>query len=168
MTLYPKGMTWKQAHARASVRRAKRAAKRGQIGKTLLTKTALKKKLWDLVSLYVRLRDKALYGDRCRVGRACRGRGLIECAFHLVPSNDGAATRYDPANIVGACNRCNRGEQLNRFKYEGVLERVFGKAYMDDLRARARAIRKYSTADLIQLAEQFKSKIEKRDWGAQT
>lgn len=142
-------------------RKAKRKAKARQLWGVAkaMTKTAIKKKLWTLVSLYVRMRDNYLYG-KCRI---C-GIRPIQCAYHLIPSNDGAATRYDPEAIVGGCDPCNYGERMHRFKYRLKHIEIFGAELIARLEAKATQIVKYSAADLLALCAYFKAKIESQDW----
>jgi len=126
------------------------------------TKTAIKKKLWNLVSLYVRLRDKFLYGDKCRIGEACGGAGRIEVAYHIIPSNDGAAIRYDFDAIVGACSPCNYGEKNHRWKYRRIHIKIFGKEFVEALETKADEVAQYSTADLLEMIAKVKHLIETR------
>ena len=152
---------WHLKLKKSAARKSKRMAKRRLLGiKGSISKTVVKKALWDMVSLYVRLRDKALYGPMCRI---C-GRRPIQCAYHLVPSNDGADTRYDPANIVGACSSCNFAEYHHRYSFQFKHEKLFGLELMDALREKSKAVVQYSRTDLLLLKAEFKRKIENREW----
>lgn len=122
--------------------------------------------LWEVFSLFVRTRDKRHFGGRCRIGEACHGLGTVEVAYHIVPQQRGDATRYDEDNVVGACRRCNRGEQLNRSKYREVHVRVFGRELVGQLEDKARRVVKLSTAELAELADKYRKKLEEGDYGA--
>lgn len=158
----PKTLTIREYVEKVRARKKRRTVKRRQLLgiRSALTKTQIKAALWDAVSLFVKMRDKWVHGDLCRI---C-GQRPIQCAYHLVPSNDGAATRYDPENIVGACNGCNNAERWHRFKYEIIHEDLFGKDRMDTLRLKAGQTMKYSRADLLNLRDEFRYRLEHRKW----
>ena len=125
-------------------------------GKTrALTTSQMKKKLWTLVSMYVRIRDKRANNGLCAI---CKARP-IECAYHICPSNDGSATRWDLDNIVGACNGCNCGENYHRFKYAEKHRQLFGAKY-DALVEKSKQIVQYKLADYEALYQDIKAKLE--------
>jgi 5-methylcytosine-specific restriction endonuclease McrA len=153
----------KKQQVATKARRTRRNAKARLLGgvSRLLTKSVIKARLWALVSEYARLRDREWF-ITCRI---CRRRP-IQCAYHLIPSNDGAATRYDLDNIVGACNPCNNGERLHRFKYRLKHIDIFGKEWIEHLEAKASKAHQYSRADLLEMIGTFKKRIETRSWMA--
>lgn len=148
--------------AKRKARRAKRKAKGlilwGKDGQQTIT--SIKLRLWNLVSEFVKLRDRHFFG-KCVVGVACSGRGAIEVAYHIMPSSYGSATRYDLDNIVGACTRCNNGERMNRMLYqERHHPRIFGAERIAALKARARETRKYMRSDLLDMILKVRRLLE--------
>jgi 5-methylcytosine-specific restriction endonuclease McrA len=112
----------------------------------------LRKQVWAALSAWVRYRDNAIYGH-CVI---CRSRP-IECAYHLIPSNQGAATRWDPDNIKGACSTCNFNENHNRAKYAFIHIRLFGIEEMTRLDALSRETRQYKRSDFEAMLHRFQA-----------
>ena len=150
---------WLARQAAAKIRKEKRKAKAKELWPIPQSMSLVKKRLWNLISLYVRLRDSVLFGGLCLI---CHIRP-IQCAYHIVPSNDGAGTRWDwDNNIVGACHACNYGEMRHRFKYRLKHIQIFGAERMAALEIKASKTVKYSKADLLDLTAEIKLKIERR------
>ena len=57
--------------------------------------------------------------------------------------------------------RANRGEQMNRDLYDEHHKTIFGEARIARLKAVARTIRKYTTAELLELRAALKAELEK-------
>jgi 5-methylcytosine-specific restriction endonuclease McrA len=117
----------------------------------------LRDRLWEIFSQYIKLRDKLLNNGLCRI---C-GKKPIQCAYHIIPVSHGHdAIRYDPENVVGACNGCNNGERLHRLKYREKHIAIFGAELYEKIQAKARLTIQLREPDFRRLIEEFKSKIE--------
>jgi hypothetical protein len=102
----------------------------------------------------VKLRAKLQHGNVCQV---C-GRRPVTVAYHIVPRGD-YATRWLLDNGVGACAPCNRGEQLNRSRYQRKHVQLFGAALVERLEQLAATTTHFSVADLRAVAEDLQSFI---------
>lgn len=90
----------------------------------------LKKKLWAILSDYVRARD-AYTCITC----GTRGEGSgIHCG-HFIPSSIcGLALRYDERNLAAQCFRCNIHLGGWGERFAEALERKHGKEFVEELR----------------------------------
>lgn len=114
----------------------------------------LKKELWVEVSAFVRERDRAKYAGRCL---ACQT-NPIQVACHIIPSHEGAATRYDETNLYAGCIPCNGAEKWNRASWVFKHKQMFGAEKIDQLYAKSRQIVQFKRADIIEMTEQFRAK----------
>lgn len=115
------------------------------------TLSKLKKLLWEQISLYVR----ALYPN-CRHCQA-----PTQCAAHIVPSNDGAATRFFLPNIYGACFGCNEAERRRRGQWVYIHKEMFGDDFVDALYAMSKhvfQVKKYWVLEQIERIKQLRGK----------
>lgn len=163
---YRAGRSISECIERARQRRVKRQAKRRELSgvRGAMTKTAIKTALRTMFSAFIRLRDIALHGNNCQIGQACRGQGVIECAYHLVPVADGSATAYDPDNAVGSCDRCNAAEKRYRPAYRLLHIQLFGKGLIERLEAKAAAGNHYTSGELLALRDRFRDRIKRGEW----
>ena len=102
-----------------------RVAKKGKRKKSP-SMSKLKKLLWAEISQIVR--------SWSAVCLAC-GIRATECAAHIVPSNEGAATRYFLPNLYPCCLICNGLEKWNRASWVYHHREMFGTDYVDALYA---------------------------------
>lgn len=119
------GDTPQQSIDRAAARKRRRRDNAKFIAETqgvsvLLNFKGAMAKLDNLVSLYVRRRDRAVHAGYCLVCMAKQRLGLLDrvpepitLAYHIVPRGD-QVTRWDLRNVIGACKRCNDGERWSR------------------------------------------------------
>lgn len=157
-------MNYKESKAKSQARAARRednrrfqaevAGKKVKKSKRPKSKSMskLKKELWAEVAAYVKERDRKVRGDVCRI---C-GKRPIECAYHIIPSHEGAATRYDEENIAGACNACNASEKWNRASYVFLHKKIFGAEMVDRLYEKSRQIVQFKRCDIIEMTERFR------------
>ena len=131
---------FKALRAKAAERKGKRAMKAAVLwGKGTIkpakakrkkspSLSKLKKALWNEISLYIR----GLYPN-CRHCQA-----PTQCVAHIVPSNDGAATRYFLPNLYAACFGCNCAERNYRGRWVYIHKDMFGSDFVDALYEMAR------------------------------
>jgi len=83
----------------------------------------LKKILWDATATIVKSWSRTCW--------ACGG--PTQCAAHIVPSNDGAATRFFLPNLYPCCLTCNTNERYFRGSWVYKHKKIFGADYVDAL-----------------------------------
>lgn len=115
---------------------------------------ALVKKLDGIFSFYIRLREKYRTGW-CFV---C-GKRPIEICYHFIPRGR-YATRWLPEAACGGCKPCNCGEQFHRLMYRDKHIALLGREAYEALEAKARELPKFSRADLQEMCDGFRRKIE--------
>lgn len=90
------------------------------------TLSKFKKFLWNEISLLVRSWSPVCLA--CKVNPT-------EVAAHIVPSNEGAITRYFLPNLYPCCFTCNGLEKWNRATWVFFHRELFGEDYVDALYA---------------------------------
>lgn len=128
-----------KSQARA-VRRAERVAENAALaGERVLTPkkrkkspslSKLKKILWTETSLVVRSWSPICLVPGCR--------NETEVAAHIVPSHEGAATRYFLPNLYPACSPHNNAERMRRGQWVKIHEEMFGAEFVTALYELAR------------------------------
>lgn len=107
----------------------------------------LKKILWREISALVRS-----WSEVCL---ACKSRPT-EVAAHIVPSHEGAATRFFLPNLYPCCSICNGLEKWNRGSWVKVHESMFGTDYVDALYAYSETIFDLDKAWVIEQTERMR------------
>lgn len=110
------------------------------------TLSKLKKILWREISALVRS-----WSEICL---ACKNRPA-EVAAHIVPSHEGAATRFFLPNLYPACSICNGLEKWNRGSWVKVHESMFGVDFVDALYAYSETIFDLDKAWVIEQTERM-------------
>lgn len=141
----------------AKERRLKRRAKARSLWGAV-SQTRVRAQLWEVFALFIKLRDKRINRGLCRI---C-GKRPIEVAYHLVPQQRGDATRYREDNVVGACCGCNYGEVRNRSLYREKHIDLFTRDHIERLEKIAREAVQLSTAQLVELRDHYKARLEGR------
>lgn len=95
----------------------------------------LKKELWTEISKIVRSWNRGLclpclYFDRVMTP--------AECAAHIVPANDSAATKFFLPNLYPCCIAHNMAEKNRRGQWVKKHEEIFGAEYVDALYSMSR------------------------------
>ena len=108
--------------------------------------------------------DRKVNGPLCRLGALCPAYARIgihhgQCGYHLVPQQTGDGAMFIAENVVWACNAANFGEKNNRTLYRMKHITVFGHDRIERIEAAAQAGAKYSTAELLMMREQIKTKL---------
>lgn len=149
--------------AKSKVRKAKRednarfiesvSAAKGRIkrrmarAKKTATLSKLKKELWRETSLLVR--------SWSAICLACRVNPTQD-ACHIVPSNDGAITRYFLPNLYPGCKPCNTGESYKRGRWVYKHKDMFGDEFVDALYLMSRETFQLKKHWVIQEIERMK------------
>ena len=144
--------------AKAKERKAKRKAKAAilWVGEQT-SRTDIKVKIVRALGLL----DRKLHGGACRIhGAPCVG----TLAYHILPQMLGDAFRFIRLNVVWACAKANRGEQMNRSLYAEKHLAIFGAARIQAIRDEAARIKAspefpYSRAALLGIFENVRIKL---------
>lgn len=145
--------------ARKKLRKDKRKANARFIARISGRKRAiplktLKNRLWTILSLWVRFRDKRLSEGKCV---RC-GANPIECCYHILPAGDFPGTRYDDENLAGCCNSCNFQESYHRLRESFYWRQRLGPKY-DELAAKGRKIKKWSRDEVMEAIHYYEAKL---------
>lgn len=120
----------------------------------------LKKKLWEIVSEYIRLRDSK---DEMFVCISCGKyqstlNGNLQ-AGHYYKSETFPSLRYEEKNLNGQCKSCNIFKEGNRQGYEIGLLKKYGQATLDDLKIRCHNKAKLGRFELEILIKIYTDKL---------
>ena len=119
---------------------------------------ALKKRLWKVFSMFIRLRDN---GTCISCGQKRSWKEMD--AGHYVPRTAGLALYFDEQNVNCQCTYCNRWMHGNLSKYALALQKKYGKEILEQLDNKRREIRRISSQEYTELTETYIQKI--RDFG---
>ena len=124
-----------------------------------LTLAKVKKKLWTLVSRYVRLSnaDKSGY-CRCYTCGAVKHWKEIQ-GGHCFGKKAHPGTYFDLDNIRPQCSKCNCVLDGMGAEFILRLEEEIGRERVDALRLKAKTGFGYKRADLLLMIEEYKEKL---------
>ncbi len=121
-----------------------------------IKRSVLKKRIWKVISLYIRLK----YAD---------DNGYVSCvtcgitkhykqmqAGHFVPQAQGDACRYIEENIHPQDYRCNINLGGNGIEYNAFMLDTYGQEKIDELRKLSRTTAKLSLDDLLEIEREYK------------
>jgi len=126
----------------------------------------LKKKLWKIVSEYIRLRD-ALETTGTREYLRCCTCGKVYPAFgkgcaqagHFVPGRSNAVL-FDERCIHGQCYNCNINLKGAHIPYRKFMIKKYGLAITEEIEDNYYKTVKYTTSDLEDMIEEYKMKLK--------
>ena len=120
--------------------------------------SSLKKKCWKLCSIYIRLK----YANK---------QGIVMCvtcgkkypwkqiqAGHFIDGRTNSIL-FDERGISPQCYACNVCKKGNKVEYYKYMQDRYGEDVIDDLRARAKKIRKFYGYELELQIDEYKQKI---------
>ncbi len=104
------------------------------------TITALKKKLWKIFSIYIRMRDCLETTGTTTHGKCCTCRkdypiGKLQ-AGHFIPGRSDSIL-FDPICVHAQCYRCNIKRQGEWLKYFRFMEKKHGREFVLELMDRS-------------------------------
>jgi len=101
--------------------------------KKLPTIPKLKKKVWKVMSLYIRLRDS----DESGYCRCCSCNKLLHYkqahSGHYIPKSLGLKIMFEERNVHAQCPGCNLFKHGNLHEYALFLEKKYGKRILQEL-----------------------------------
>jgi len=120
----------------------------------------LKKKLWKLISLYVRTKDADSNGYVSCVTCGITKHFKQMHAGHFIPQAQGDAVKFDLRNIHPQDYRCNINIGGNGAEYYPFMLKRYGEATILELRRLSNETIKYSESDLEDMIESIEGMIE--------
>lgn len=118
----------------------------------------LKKKLWEIFSKWVRLRDADIYGIVGCVTCGKRDLWVEMQAGHFIHGHS-KVTFLDERNVHPQCVKCNHYLSGNLIEYSEFMRRTYGQDTIDALREIRHQIWKPSRQELEELIEHYKGLI---------
>ena len=120
----------------------------------------LKKKLWEKVSLYIRLRDSDddNFCVCCTCGIRKHYKDNIQ-AGHYVPSGSSSFHRYNEKNIHSQCGMCNVVRWWNLIEYRPFMIKKYGLEYTEWLYETRNEIIKLWSMELKELIDHYTIKL---------
>ena len=122
--------------------------------------STVKKRLWTLVSKYIRLKysDYAGYCSCVTCGATKPYKEMQ--AGHFIPKKKGNAVYFVEENIHPQCYQCNinlggYGAMYNRFMLE-----TYGQEKIDELLALAQTKLKFTVNDLLDMEKEYKQRLK--------
>lgn len=123
--------------------------------------SVLKKKLWTIISLYIRLRDSD--DDNMCICCSCWEKRHYKDsmqAWHYIASWQSSFHRYNEKNIHAQCYWCNVGKNWNVLEYQKFMIKKYWEEYTNWLfDTRNEMINLWAT-ELKALIEQYKPMLE--------
>ena len=124
------------------------------------TKT-LKRKLWETLSLYIRLRDSDERGYA-----SCISCGVVKPykemhAGHFIPKNKGLAIYYEEDNCHAQCYMCNVRHHGNLYDYGKALEDKIGEQRIKELKALSKTTKKFTLAEFQAMIDYYREETDR-------
>ena len=105
-------------------------------------------------SLYIREIAKKEYGN-CPF---CRKEAIVHC-FHFF-SRSNYATRWDENNATGSCAGCKYRMEFAPYPFNKWYADQHGQIALDELNKKHHTIAKFSTQDLLDIADKYQKLYE--------
>jgi hypothetical protein len=126
-------------------------------------KVNYKKRLWSLVSEYVRRKNADHAGNVACVSCGATRHWKAIHAGHYIAKSLGLAIYFDEQNVHPQCPGCNLFRHGNLPQYALYLRKTYGEGILEALDERRRTTRKISEAEYLELIERYKSKLSDLD-----
>lgn len=123
-----------------------------------LSVTKLHKKLWPLVSQYIRLKAASEGQEVCFTCGIQKPWKELQ-AGHFV-SRRFKSTLYEEMNLKPQCLNCNVFLHGNLLVYRRKLDALYGPEAVENLEQRAHQTKKWTTFDLLELIEIYTAKVK--------
>ena len=163
-------LSFERAKAKKEKEKGKLKAKKKR-DKKANSITALKTKLWKIVSEYIRLRDSD--DDNFCLCVTCPSwtsrrhyKDSIQ-AGHYIPSGSSSFHRYNEKNIHPQCYWCNCWKGWNLIEYRPFMIKKYWQEYTDWLYDTRNEITPLWVVEIKELIEQYQIKLNKvKEWKA--
>lgn len=116
------------------------------------------KRAWVEFSKMIRARDNIGGFFRCPTCRRTRPIEEADAGHYITRVKK--SVMFDEMNVHAQCRKCNRFEEGNHFIYRKWLVEKFGGEKVDELEKRARTTGGFTTADLLQMAKEYRTRTK--------
>ena len=124
-----------------------------------LSLPSLDKKLWRIVSEYIRRRD-VTFGDCCSCPTCGKvGHWKAFDAGHFI-SRDKKSTKFDEKNIHAQCPACNRFKSGKQYEMSIYIDQKYGEGTANSLLIKSKQLVRRKRFDYEYLIDEFKKKLE--------
>lgn len=123
----------------------------------------VKKELWTIFSIYIRMRDCLEttglldYGKCITCGRTIP-RTLLQAGHFIVGRH--SSNLFSERGVHAQCYNCNINLRGATLEYRRQIIKKYGKGADLDLEEKAKQIKKYTIPEIEELIETYKLKIE--------
>ena len=121
------------------------------MGRKSISRKSLRKKVWDLQSIYVRKKGKG----KC-VTCGTKKHWKEQQAGHFI---HGDSLDFDLRNIHCQCVRCNHWLSGNLTEYTLFMLDKYGRKVIDELRVLKNQVKKFSRKELEELVAYYEEKL---------
>jgi hypothetical protein len=143
----------------------KRTAKKKPLNKVSKKPTkALKKKVWDMFSIYIRLRDclkttgSKEYGECITCDKNLPFKELQ--AGHFIAGRHNG-NLFSERGVHAQCRSCNIIKHGNQLEYRRAVVELYGEGADLELEEEARQTKRYSYQDLEELLKHYTEEVKK-------
>ena len=122
--------------------------------------STLKKKLWKLVSQYIRRKHADDNGNAaCVTCGTVKHWKELDCG-HFIPKSKGNAIYFEEDNLAPQCTYCNRFQHGNLIEYTRYIIDMYGIKKVDELRVLANTTRKIGIVEYRSLIEDYQDRLK--------
>lgn len=122
-------------------------------------KINLKKKLWDIFSKVIRMRDADENGYvKCISCEKIDHYKNMDCG-HYLPKSLGLSIYFEETNVAPQCTHCNRFRHGNQPKYALALIEKYGPDILGELDKKQRNLRQIKSWEYEELIEKYKKEL---------
>lgn len=122
-------------------------------------KPNLKKKLWDIFSKVIRMRDADEDGYvKCISCEKVDHYKNLDCG-HYLPKSLGLSIYFEETNVAPQCTHCNRFRHGNQPKYALALIEKYGPEILEELDKKQRNPRQIKSWEYEELIEKYKKEL---------
>ena len=127
----------------------------------------LKGKLWEVFSLYIRLRDLKKWGCCITCGKKVSNISQLQAGHFAPAGNCGFALLFSEDNVHGECAYDNAFNSGHLIQYKTNLEKRYGKRFVKELeekyndsRYRGKTMREWTKKEYAEKIEYYKNKVK--------
>ncbi len=124
----------------------------------------LKKRVWHVFSLYIRMRDckfttRTLTHGKCFTCDVRLPIGQLQAGHFIAGRHN--ANLFSEEGCHAQCKTCNILKDGNVLEYRRRIIDMYGDGYDEVLEKEARQIKKFTVDDLLELEKYYKTQIKK-------
>lgn len=123
--------------------------------------STLKKKLWKIVSEYIRRKyansDWMVQCITCGITKHYKEMQ----AGHWIPAGSCNYLRFVETNIHPQCYGCNIGKSSNPIEYRIFMDKTYWKNFVEELLSLRNELKKFTTPELLDMIDTWQDKLDK-------